>query len=662
MDDTSAEFVLGGANAEQMMGRMAQLKSRAQAAAIMEKPWPMFRRESCCDWADAPVVFRCQASSYDELLGCLDRARRRWANLLARQGADVVSQGRVQFGADGCMEFRDGAHVASASRLEAVIPGESGPSATAEVGEQVLQIAAALTGYNASDLRPEADWQRDLAVDSLKLAELICALGQRFGLPHFDNLDVSTFPTVSSLVGYIQALAAPEPGQTQSETKASVSLGSAPEEVVRPVVPVVEVGVLRGADQADLLRDISAQVGRPCEALRLRSTEGWLHRRHLDPSPYVVSDVCRPLLTRSVRVDARGRLASLGEPVLDPIEVMSWLKYRMDNRPNAWYYTVGAIMAQFLGRVEVPHPGQAGPKLFLSNHQTALEGYVFPLLAPILTGLSLQGVAMRDNDVPWADDVSAFLFSHAYFPRHLLGTSRSFMYGDTLGLLHLLPALERDLRSGAWGLHIVASGQREWVARTRLREVSSVWLELAMRLNMPVVPVRFSGCLPLEDPGHPSDLPWGLGRLDVRFGAEIAPEELTALTVKPRKMRVLQALNDFCMEREVPNAPQPDLAQEWQEWRAFYGGEAMPTLVFCCLRRFVTAEVELERQEREFASPLLAFLTAAQGQRLWKRSCRLLLPDNADGRWVGELARRVMGAHAQVGVHGEELSYLLISS
>ena len=268
---------------------------------------------------------------------------------------------------------------------------------------------------------------------------------------------------------------------------------------------------------------------------------------------------------------------------------------------------------------------------------------------------------MLDHGIAWADTVSDFMFSHAYFPRHLLGKKRGFVFGDTMGLLRLLPGLESDMATRRWGLHIVASGQREWIARQRLTEVSALWLEMAIRLNIPLVPVRFSRGLPLEDPGQPQDFPYGMGRQDIAFGPEIAPQALAGLSAKTRKMRVLQALNDFSIDSETPSDPDPAFAAEWQDWLQYYGGDPIATLLFCCMRRFVPVNAELAAQTTEFPNALLAFLTALQGQRLWQTSLELILPDNPDGRWVATLTRMVApDARLQVSLRpGEDARIIM---
>ncbi len=703
------DFIIGAADELAVDARLAQLGARAQSAELMEKPLRFFHRECGKDWATAPFRYRCSVASYSDLQRCLDKSRRLWGAFRLRQ-EEIPSAGQLDCGDFGSLEWgTTEAKTAACAPGEASVPPHGiedgdvarpasvaqvapvaeetaaaaaravGDGDAASVRERVLAFICAQTGYKPSDLAPERDWELDLAVDSLKLATMLARLWEEFGLGGLTDIDIADYPTVGHLLTYLEAVSASRAALAAGEASAvredaiagpqnsvagaeSAGERGGGSQVALEVNPVVEVGVLRGEAESVLLSALADSLGEPLSELRLRSVEGWLHLQEdvrqaaaegLRAS-YVVTTASHPLLGRLVCLDDEGRLHHLGQPYLEPLEVMSWIKYRMEGRENAWYYCVGALMAKFLDEVSVAQPSAPGPKIFLSNHQTALEGYIFPLLAPIVTGLSLQGVAMLDHGVDWADAMSDFMFSHGYFPRHLLGPKRGFVFGDTWGLLRLLPGLEKDMASRHWGLHIVASGQREWVARQRLTEVSSVWIEMALRLGLPLVPVRFSGGVPLDNPEKAQDFPVGLGRQKVCFGAELSHASLANLSSRVRKTRVLQALNDFNLEEERPCQPDPDFAAEWQATIARFQGHPVAALLLCCLQRWISVEQELARGQRELPSCLQALLLAAAAPERWREPVTLVLPNNPDGRWVGTLARLAFGERGpRVCMEGE---------
>jgi len=338
----------------------------------------------------------------------------------------------------------------------------------------------------------------------------------------------------------------------------------------------------------------------------------------------------------------------LGPPGrLDPAPVTSWWRRRLGGVETSLEHVVGALMVQFLREVvREGDPAPPGPRIYLSNHQTALESYLFPLLAAALDGLPLQGVAMLDHGVDWADPMRDFLVSHQDIPADLVAPVRGVPSGDARALLGLLPELERDLAGGRWSLHLAVEGARERQARHRLRELSMVWLDLASRQGLPVVPVRFLGGLPLEDPGHAQDLPLGFGSQSIFFGAPILPAELAVLAPQARRERILEALNSLGSPAdEVPHPPDPEFAHSVGQWIELSGCAGIAAVVLACLERFRPFRGEVSALgPRVVAHPSDGIVAAAFLARAGAPGpLALVLPGTADGRWAATLAGMAFG-------------------
>jgi hypothetical protein len=82
-------------------------------------------------------------------------------------------------------------------------------------------------------------------------------------------------------------------------------------------------------------------------------------------------------------------------------------------------------------------------------------------------------------------------------------------------------------------------------------------LDLALQLQLPVVPVRFTGGLPVEPITEHLDFPFRLGRQDIRFGSPLFPDTLRALPLAERSRTVLQAINALAPEEEQPLPAEP---------------------------------------------------------------------------------------------------------
>jgi hypothetical protein len=86
-------------------------------------------------------------------------------------------------------------------------------------------------------------------------------------------------------------------------------------------------------------------------------------------------------------------------------------------------------------------------------------------------------------------------------------------------------------------------GTRAHSARHRVETMSGIFCDLAINANVPIVPVRFSGGLPVLPVSDKLEYPVGMGRQDYHLGTPILPAELAALPLKPRIARVVDAIN-----------------------------------------------------------------------------------------------------------------------
>jgi len=586
-------FVLGGGGQGHLLQRVELLKARARAACELGKPWEVFWRESGRDWVDAPWRVLLQAAGYEELQEGLEEARRDLSGEAARSSSQRVRVERpgLPVEPDGPARPADGAHpIHEVGAGQSVDPVQQG-LVPEELPTFALRRTSELTGYSLQDLGLEKDLRSDLGLDSLKRAQVIQALWDWCGVPWEEDLAVEHFPTLARMVSYLTERA----GQGFGPRAAS---------------------------------------------------EGALPPAELEGLPVLLSSVGR--VARSAPLPPSTVHHPLGPPGrLDPAPVTAWWRERLGGVETTLEHVVGALMASFLLEVvREGKPAPPGPRIYLSNHQTALESYLFPLLAAALDGLPLLGVAMLDHGVDWADPMRDFLVAHQDIPAELVAPVRGVPSGDARALLALLPELERDLASGRWSLHLAVEGARERQARHRLRELSMVWLDLASKYGLPVVPIRFLGGLPLEDPGHAQDLPLGFGSQSIFFGAPILPAELAGLAPQARRERILEALNSLgSPAEEVPHPPDPELARSVGQWIELSGCAGIAAVVLACLERHRPFRGEASALgPRVLAHPSDGIVAAAFLARAGAPDpLALVLPDTADGRWAATLAGMAFG-------------------
>ncbi|MBK7974009.1 MAG: acyltransferase domain-containing protein [Deltaproteobacteria bacterium] len=84
-------------------------------------------------------------------------------------------------------------------------PGVPVAGAAADpVGEQVLTLFAAKTGYPRDMLDLDLDLEADLGIDTVKQAELFATVRETFAIPREEKLKLRDFPTLGHVIGFVK--------------------------------------------------------------------------------------------------------------------------------------------------------------------------------------------------------------------------------------------------------------------------------------------------------------------------------------------------------------------------------------------------------------------------------------------------------------------------
>lgn len=112
--------------------------------------------------------------------------------------------------------------------------------------------------------------------------------------------------------------------------------------------------------------------------------------------------------------------------------------------------------------------------------------------------------------------------------------------------------LQHILPKEGLSLLVHVEGTRSLRCRQPVVRMSGALLALAIQARLPIVPVRFTGGLPVETAPARLDFPIGYAKQDIYIGTPIAPAVLAALPLDERKRAVLEAMN-----APMPSAPIP---------------------------------------------------------------------------------------------------------
>ncbi len=130
-------------------------------------------------------------------------------------------------------------------------PVAASPTAAVDdVEEQVVRIVAEKTDYPPDMLDLELDLEADLGVDTVKQAEVFAEIRGHYDIPRDENLQLSEFPTLAHVVGFVRDRRPEQPTPT-TEPDA---------EAVAAEAPAVETTAAGGADDAEIKQRVLAIV------------------------------------------------------------------------------------------------------------------------------------------------------------------------------------------------------------------------------------------------------------------------------------------------------------------------------------------------------------------------------------------------------------------
>jgi len=231
-------------------------------------------------------------------------------------------------------------------------------------------------------------------------------------------------------------------------------------------------------------------------------------------------------------------------PSIDVTPVSSF--WREHFALGAWpvedlYY---ALIERFVGTFHVADPNALAALrgrgvLYLGNHQVGIESLIFSVVTGALQRVPTLTLAKQEHRESWLGKLIAHCFS--YPGAHDPGVIAYFDRADPASLPRI--AKELGSQTSAKSLMVHVEGTRSHRADEPVRTMSGIFCDLAIGAGVSIVPVRFTGGLPVEPVAEKLEYPHAMGRQDYWLGAPISPAELAALPYKARTERVMSAIN-----------------------------------------------------------------------------------------------------------------------
>ena len=110
------------------------------------------------------------------------------------------------------------------------------PVGDESLAEVVVNVVVQHTGYPADFVELDQDLEGELGIDTVKQAEIMADIRDRFSLPLDEDFVLSDYPTLNHMIGYIQSMQG-GPAVAQSPPTPAPAVSS-PEPVPAPTIPV----------------------------------------------------------------------------------------------------------------------------------------------------------------------------------------------------------------------------------------------------------------------------------------------------------------------------------------------------------------------------------------------------------------------------------------
>ena len=180
------------------------------------------------------------------------------------------------------------------------------------------------------------------------------------------------------------------------------------------------------------------------------------------------------------------------------------------------------------------------PVMYLANHQTGVESGLFLSLINCISKLKGKAIAKAEHANTWIGQLSEFV--NKRYKDNPPSSFITFNRSDPAHLLNVFARIYKDMQLDPFSLLVHVDGTRSEKANEKIKNVSSVLIDFAVKANMNIVPVRFCGGLPLEG-DMKLEFPYQFGKQDYRIGTPIPYDKLLGKSLIERVDFIKEKIN-----------------------------------------------------------------------------------------------------------------------
>jgi len=193
------------------------------------------------------------------------------------------------------------------------------------------------------------------------------------------------------------------------------------------------------------------------------------------------------------------------------------------------------------------------PAIYLANHQVGVESFLFLGMIAAMTGIPAEAIAKQEHKDTWLGQISDL--TEAELQESSTTRMLFFDREDQSDMLRILNNFGETIKDQPRSLLVHVDGTRAKKAGQATEKVSSVLIDLAIKYQIPIIPVRFAGGLPLNASEKRLEFPVAYGSQDFHIGKALAPSKLEALPYAERSRTVVSLLNNLgpTGKTDIPN-------------------------------------------------------------------------------------------------------------
>jgi 3-hydroxymyristoyl/3-hydroxydecanoyl-(acyl carrier protein) dehydratase len=189
-------------------------------------------------------------------------------------------------------------------------------------------------------------------------------------------------------------------------------------------------------------------------------------------------------------------------------------------------------------------PLKARPFVICANHQTAIESMLFTDLFSRWAGLPVTTVTRTEHAGSWMGRLTDFLWRH---PRRSVAVNPQLLFDrDQPGsFLEIMAGYKAAQAAVPHSLHLHVEGEQALSCRHRVKRMSAVIVDLAIDLDVPILPLRYGGGLPVEPLAGITSFPFEFGQQDYVLGRPLLPDDLRRMPRPKAAEWVVDTINQM---------------------------------------------------------------------------------------------------------------------